>query len=63
MTYTNCVVGPVQLSKIHSYYINYLLVDEAMGIVLNDFKVVLTEFYSKGENIVDVINFLYDGNL
>ena len=34
-----------------------------MGIVLNDFKVVLTEFYSKGENIVDVINFLYDGNL
>ena len=53
----------MQLSKIHSYYINYLLVDEAMGIVLNDFKVVLTEFYSKGENIVDVINFLYDGNL
>ena len=61
LTYTNLVIGPVRLSKRRSYYINNLLVEEAMDIVVNDLNVDLTQFDSKNEGIVDAINFLYAG--
>ncbi len=61
LTYTNLVVGPVQLSKRRSHYINNLLVKEAMDIVVHDLNVDLTQFDSKGEGIVDAINVLYAG--
>lgn len=61
LTYTNLVVGPVRLSKRRSYYISNLLVEEAMDLVVNDLNVDLRQFDSKGEGIVDAINFLYAG--
>jgi len=61
LTYTNLVVGPVRLSKRRSHYINNLLVEEAMDIVVNDFNVDLAQFDSKSDHIVDAINFLYAG--
>jgi len=61
LSYTNLVVGPIQLSKRRSHYINKLLVKEAMDIVVNDLNINLTKFDSKNEGIVDAINFLYAG--
>ena len=69
LTYTNLVVGPVQLSKRRSHYINNLVVEEVMDIVVNELHIDLSQFDSRGEGIVDAINFLYagesqyDGNL
>lgn len=62
LIYTNLVVGPIQLSKRRSHYINNLLVEEAMDIVVNDLHIDLTQFDSKGEGIVDAINILYAGD-
>jgi M6 family metalloprotease-like protein len=61
LTYTNLVVGPVQLSKRRSHYINNLLAEEVMDIVVNDLNVDLSQFDSKNDGIVDAINFLYAG--
>ena len=61
LTYTNLVVGPVRLSKRRSHYINNLLVEEVMDIVVNDLNVDLSQFDSKNEGTVDAINFLYAG--
>jgi len=61
LTYTNQVIGPVQLSKRRSHYINSLLAEEVMDIVVNDLNVDLTQFDSKNDGIVDAINFLYAG--
>ena len=61
LTYTNFVIGPVRLSKRRSHYINNLLFEEAMDVVVNDLNVDLTQFDSKNEGIVDAINFLYAG--
>ena len=62
LTYTNLVVGPVRLSKRRSHYINKLLVEEAMDLVVNDLNIDLSQFDSRNEGIVDAINFLYAGD-
>ncbi|MCP4043552.1 MAG: M6 family metalloprotease domain-containing protein, partial [Gammaproteobacteria bacterium] len=61
LTYTNLVIGPVRLSKRRSHYINNLLVEEVMDIVVNDLNVDLSQFDSKNDGIVDAINLLYAG--
>jgi M6 family metalloprotease-like protein len=61
LSYTNLVVGPIRLSKRRSHYINNLLVNEAMDIVVNDLGIDLQQFDSKNEGVVDAINFLYAG--
>jgi M6 family metalloprotease-like protein len=61
LTYTNLVVGPIRLSKRRSHYINNLLVEEAMDIVVNNLGIDLHQFDSKNEGVVDAINFLYAG--
>ena len=61
LTYTNRVVGPVTLKRRRSHYITTLLVKEALDIVVNDLGIDLSEFDSRGEGIVDAVNFLYAG--
>jgi len=62
LDYQNTVVGPVKLSKRRSHYISNLLVKEALDIAVADFNVDLSDFDSRGEGIVDAINFLYAGS-
>lgn len=61
LSYTNLVVGPVRLSKRRSHYINNLLAEEAMDLVVNELNIDLSQFDSQSEGIVDAINFLYAG--
>ncbi len=62
LNYINTVVGPVKLPKRRSHYINNLLVEEALDIAIDKFNLDLSEFDSRGEGIVDAINFLYAGD-
>ncbi len=62
LNYVNTVVGPVKLSKRRSHYISNSLVKEALDKAIADFSIDLSDFDSKGEGIVDAVNFLYAGN-
>jgi M6 family metalloprotease-like protein len=59
--YTNKVVGPVRLSRRQSYYINNLLLQEALQIAIEEFNLDLAEFDSTGAGIVDAISLMYAG--
>jgi M6 family metalloprotease-like protein len=63
LNYTNRVVGPIKLTHNQSYYVDNLLVREAMDIVVNDPEIDLdlSDFDSRGEGIVDALNFMYAG--
>ncbi len=61
LNYTNRVVGPIKLKHNRSYYVDNLLVREALDIVVNDLGIDLSEFDSRGEGIVDALNFMYAG--
>lgn len=61
LIYANRVVGPVRLSKRRSHYISNSLVQEAMDRVTEELGVDLEAFDSRGEGLVDAINFLYAG--
>jgi M6 family metalloprotease-like protein len=60
LDYTNTVVGPVRLSQNQQFYVNNLLVREAMDLVVAS-GIDLRQFDSRGEGIIDAINFLYAG--
>ena len=62
LTYTNTVIGPVKLKKRRSHYIDSLLVEEALDAAIDQFGINLADFDSKGDGIVDAINFLYAGD-
>jgi M6 family metalloprotease-like protein len=61
LDYTNTVVGPVRLSKPQSFYINTNLVREALDLAIAQHGVRLADFDSRGERIVDAVNFMYAG--
>ncbi|MDO8161788.1 M6 family metalloprotease domain-containing protein [Bacillus toyonensis] len=61
LNYKNKVVGPIKLSKGIEYYKTTLFVEEAMNILVNELNIDLSQFDSKGRDIVDAINFLYAG--
>lgn len=61
LDFTNRVVGPIRLSQKRDYYKTTLLVREALELAVSQFGVDLGEFDSKGEGIVDALNFLYAG--
>lgn len=61
LNYTNHVVGPIKLKHDRSYYVDTLLVREAMDTVVNDLGIDLSEFDSRGEGIVDALNVMYAG--
>jgi M6 family metalloprotease-like protein len=60
LDYSNTVVGPVKLSRNQQFYVNNLLVPEAMQLVVQT-GVDLTQFDSRGQGIIDAVNFLYAG--
>ena len=59
--YENRVVGPIRLSRNKEFYETTLFVSEALEMVVNDLNVDLADFDSRGERIVDAINFMYAG--
>lgn len=60
LDYTNRVVGPFRLSQNRSYYVQNLLVKEALDLAVAS-GVNLKEFDSRNEGIVDALNILYAG--
>ncbi len=60
LDYSNVVVGPYRLSRNREFYVNNLLVEEALALAVAD-GLDLTQFDSRGENLVDALNVLYAG--
>lgn len=60
LDYTNVVVGPYRLSRNRQFYVNNLLVEEALALAVAD-GLDLKQFDSRGEGIVDALNVLYAG--
>lgn len=60
LDYTNVVVGPYTLSRSRQFYVNNLLVEEALNLAVAD-GLDLTQFDSRGDGIVDALNVLYAG--
>jgi M6 family metalloprotease-like protein len=60
LDYTNVVVGPYKLSRNRQFYVQNLLVEEALQLALAD-GLDLKQFDSRNEGIVDALNVLYAG--
>ena len=60
LDYTNVVVGPYKLSRNRQFYVQNLLVEEALQLAVAD-GLDLKQFDSKNENVVDALNILYAG--
>lgn len=60
LDYTNVVVGPYRLSRNRQFYVNNLLIEEALQLAVAD-GLDLKQFDSKNEGIVDALNVLYAG--
>lgn len=60
LDYTNVVVGPYQLSRNRQFYVQNLLVEEALNLAVAD-GLDLTQFDSRHENVIDALNILYAG--
>lgn len=61
LDYSNVVVGPYTLSRNREFYVNNLLVEEALQLAVAD-GLDLKQFDSRNENIVDALNVLYAGH-
>ena len=60
LDYTNVVVGPFDLSRNREFYVNNLLVEEALQLAVAS-GLDLTQFDSLGANVIDALNILYAG--
>lgn len=60
LDYTNDVVGPLRLSRNRDYYVNHLLVEEALDLAIAA-GVDLRRYDSRGEGILDALNVMYAG--
>jgi len=60
LDYSNDVVGPFRLSQNRAFYINNLLVKEALDLAVAS-GVNLSHYDSRGEGIVDALNIMYAG--
>ena len=60
LDYQNVVVGPFQLSREREFYINNLLIEEALQLAVAS-GVDLKQFDSRNQNIIDALNVLYAG--
>lgn len=61
LDYRNEVVGPVRLPKPQAHYIASSLVDPVLAAAVSDVGVDLSRFDSRGDGVVDAVNFLYAG--
>jgi len=60
LDYRNVVVGPYQLSRNREFYVNNLLIEEALQLAVAD-GLNLKQFDSQNVNTVDALNVLYAG--
>ena len=60
LDYTNVVVGPYTLSRNRQFYVNTLLIEEALNLAVAD-GLDLKQFDSRNENVIDALNVLYAG--
>ncbi len=60
LDYTNVVVGPYTLSRNREFYVNNLLVEEALQLAVAD-GLDLKQFDSRNQNVIDALNVLYAG--
>jgi M6 family metalloprotease-like protein len=60
LDYTNAVVGPFKLSQPRQYYVEHLLIEEALDLAVAS-GVNLKDFDSRNQGIVDALNVLYAG--
>jgi len=60
LDYTNVVVGPFTLSRNRQFYVNTLLVEEALQLAAAS-GLNLKQFDSQNQNIIDAVNILYAG--
>jgi M6 family metalloprotease-like protein len=60
LKYTNVVVGPYTLSRNREFYVNNLLVEEALQLAVADGQ-DLKQFDSRNDGIVDALSVLYAG--
>jgi len=60
LDYKNVVVGPFTLSRNREFYVNNLLVEEALDLAVAA-GVDLKQFDSQNQNIVDALNIMYAG--
>jgi M6 family metalloprotease-like protein len=60
LDYKNTVVGPFTLSQPRQYYVEHLLIEEALNLAVSS-GVNLKEFDSLNQGIVDALNVLYAG--
>jgi len=60
LDYTNVVVGPYTLSRNRQFYVDNLLVEEALDLAVAA-GLDLTQFDSRREHIIDALNILYAG--
>jgi M6 family metalloprotease-like protein len=60
LDYSNDVVGPFKLSRERAFYVNTLLVKEALDLAVAS-GVDLSRYDSKNEGIIDAVNFMYAG--
>ena len=60
LDYQNVVVGPFQLSREREFYINNLLIEEALQLAVAS-GIDLKQFDSRNQNIIDALNVLYAG--
>jgi M6 family metalloprotease-like protein len=60
LDYTNVVVGPYTLSRNRQFYVNNLMIEEALELAVAD-GLDLKQFDSLNENIVDALNVMYAG--
>lgn len=60
LDYSNTVVGPFTLSRNRNFYINNLLVEEALNLAVAS-GLDLSQFDSRNEGIIDALNILYAG--
>ena len=60
LDYTNDVVGPLRLSRDRDFYVNNLLVEEALDLAIAA-GVDLRRYDSRGQGILDALNIMYAG--
>lgn len=60
LDYSNVVVGPYTLSRNRQFYVNNLLVEEALDLAVAD-GLDLAQFDSRHEGVVDALNVMYAG--
>ena len=61
LDYSNVVVGPIRLSQNQAFYKQTLFVKEVMDAVAAQLGNDFSRFDSKGERVIDAINFMYAG--